>query len=133
MTKIQKFAFNKLIRDKLDIVLEKKGLKLNKKTLTNAQLKSAFYQKFQEELREVFETTDETAIQEELADLLEVIHAYAHFQGIPFAKIEEARKEKKNKRGGFDTELFIESVEICSENPACAYYQSRPQQYPEIT
>ena len=133
MTKLQKFAFNKLIRDRLDIVLEKKGLKLNKKTLTNVQLKSAFYQKFQEELNEIFETKDKATLQEELADLLEVIHAYAQFQGIVFAKIEEARREKKNERGGFTTGLFIESVEVYSKNPACAYYQSRPQQYPEIT
>ncbi len=40
---------------------------------------------------------------------------------------------EKNERGGFDLGLFIESIEICSENPACTYYQSRPQQYPEIT
>ncbi|MFH1275641.1 MAG: hypothetical protein ABIH82_00855 [Candidatus Woesearchaeota archaeon] len=48
---------------------------------------------------------------EELADVLEVIYALAGYYGITFKQLNEIRKQKKNKNGGFHKGLILEKVE----------------------
>ena len=46
--------------------------------------------------------------QEELADVLEVMHAIAEFKKISFEEIEKTRLEKKNEKGGFSKKIILE-------------------------
>ncbi len=46
-----------------------------------------------------------------MADLLELMHALASVHGVSFDKIEEVRKEKAEKRGGFQERIFLVDVE----------------------
>ncbi len=45
---------------------------------------------------------------EELADIVEVVHAISEFRGTPVEKLEAIRKEKAEKRGGFRKRLIWE-------------------------
>ena len=54
------------------------------------------------------ETTDDAI--EELADLLELIHAAFHY-GASFEDLERVRVEKAEKRGGFEEQIFLVDVE----------------------
>ena len=49
---------------------------------------------------------------EELADVLEVMYAIANSFKIPFEEIEKVRLDKKEKRGGFDSKIFLKSTTI---------------------
>ena len=55
-------------------------------------------------------TTNEDAI-EELADLLELIHAAAAVYDTTFEELEKIRVDKAKKRGGFDERIFLIEVE----------------------
>ncbi len=48
---------------------------------------------------------------EELADLLEIIHALAAYHGSSMEEVENIRKEKVKKRGGFEQKIFLVEVE----------------------
>jgi predicted house-cleaning noncanonical NTP pyrophosphatase (MazG superfamily) len=54
--------------------------------------------------------TDGEAV-EELADLLEVIWALATHHGSSIEEVEAVRKDKAEKRGGFQEKVFLIEVE----------------------
>ena len=58
-------------------------------------------EKLLEEVNEVITATDEPAAIEELADVLEVIHAYASYLGVEMLEIDKVREAKRALRGGF--------------------------------
>ena len=47
---------------------------------------------------------------EELADLMEVIRAVVAARGSSIEEVERIRKEKAEKRGGFEKRILLESV-----------------------
>jgi predicted house-cleaning noncanonical NTP pyrophosphatase (MazG superfamily) len=42
---------------------------------------------------------------------LEIIHALAEYHGVSIEKVEEVRKQKAEKRGGFKEKIFLIEVE----------------------
>lgn len=52
---------------------------------------------------------NETAL-EELADVLEIIHALAECHGSSIERVEQIRAEKAEKRGGFKEKIFLVEV-----------------------
>lgn len=70
--------------------------------------------KLLEEAREVFdahENGDEDALKEEIADVIEVIDAILYYHHIDLMEVLAIRDKKKEKKGGFETGLFLESIE----------------------
>ena len=63
-------------------------------------------QKLNEELQEY----QDNKSMEELADLLEVIHAVALARGSSIAEVEQIRIQKAEKRGGFQKRILLDSV-----------------------
>lgn len=53
----------------------------------------------------------QTPIPEELADVMEVIHAIAKQQGISLVEIEELRLKKNQTNGSFKKRIMLESVD----------------------
>ena len=47
---------------------------------------------------------------EELADLMEVIRAAAKARGSSIEEVEKIRREKAEKRGGFEKKILLEEV-----------------------
>lgn len=48
---------------------------------------------------------------EELADLLELMHALAKVHGASMEEVEKIRQDKASKRGGFEEKIFLIEVE----------------------
>ena len=70
------------------------------------------YQVVVEEVYIVIELLEyqESKSMEELADLLEVIHAVALARGSSIGEVEQIRIQKAEKRGGFEKRILLKSV-----------------------
>ncbi len=70
--------------------------------------------KLLEESQEVFEAydkEDKTQLKEELADVIEVIDAILYHNNISLPEVLAIRDAKKEKKGGFETGLYLESID----------------------
>jgi len=99
--------YNKLVRDNIIEIINSHGKSCKSHRASDKEYHQALREKLIEEVNEFL--TDESI--EELADILEVIHAIAdeHFGG--YAELEKKRLEKKSKRGGFAKRIILESTE----------------------
>ncbi len=114
-----KIIYNKLVRDKMiDIYkkdievarIRKYSVRYTEKEETLERLKD----KLLEEAKEVFDAygeVDKTNLKEEIADVIEVIDAILYYNGISLEEVLKIRDVKKQKRGGFETGLFLESID----------------------
>lgn len=105
-------TFNKLVRDKIPELLDKNGGETETQILDNEKYISCLYEKLREECEEVITNDSKENLTEELADLLEVMHAIAKANNIDFGEIEKIRAAKKEKRGGFEDKIFLISSNI---------------------
>ena len=103
--------YNKLVRDKIPQVIEESGLQFETRLLSEEEYKSEVTKKITEELREFEETDNPQDAVEELADILELIHAAAELNKSSFEEVEEVRVKKAEKRGGFKERIFLIEVE----------------------
>ena len=94
----------KLVRDK---VIEKK-VSEGEKPAYHIASDEEYWKMLKLKLREEAAEFAAMEKQEELADLLEVIHTIAEFKKIPFEEIEEIRLEKKKEKGGFEKKIVLE-------------------------
>ena len=104
---MRKIKYHKLVRDLIPEIIASSG-----KTYTTAILSDADYltmldAKLNEELAEY----QESKSMEELADLLEVMRAVAKARGSSMEEVEQIRREKAIKRGGFDKKLLLTEVQ----------------------
>lgn len=95
--------YNKLVRDKIPLIIESKGEKPITKILDAEEYIRELNRKLQEELLEFLQ--DNTA--EELADMLEVIYAIAKTHHISIEELERIREKKKEDKGGFEKKIFL--------------------------
>lgn len=103
--------YQKLVRDLIPQIIDKSGKACNTRVLNEDEYIAEVNRKMHEELAEyeAAETADDAL--EELADLLELIHAAAAFQGFSVAELEKTRMQKAEKRGGFEERIFLVDVE----------------------
>ena len=100
-------AYNKLVRDKIPQIIKEKGENPITRVLSDEEFLVELYKKLQEEVQEFGEDQS----MEELADILEVIHGILFAKKKTFIALDELRKEKVEKRGGFSNKIFLERVE----------------------
>ena len=102
---------NKLVRDQIPQIIKDSG-KIPVTTILNEkEYITELRKKSQEELQEYLTAeTDEEAL-EELADLLEIIHALAKVHGSTIEEVDKIRAEKAEKRGGFSDKVFLIEVQ----------------------
>lgn len=100
-------SYHKLVRDKIVDIIKSNGEKPIYRVLNNDEYLTELHKKLFEEAREFIE---EDSI-DELADLLEVIYAIAKEKNIQLSKVEQIRLMKREKRGGFDNKIYLETVE----------------------
>jgi predicted house-cleaning noncanonical NTP pyrophosphatase (MazG superfamily) len=93
-------VYNKAVRDKIPEIIESSGNTCNVKILDDDGFLAEMEKKLVEELKEY----QESKSVEELADILDVIDRISELKGVNLDKI---RKEKTEKRGGFDKNLFL--------------------------
>ena len=104
-------VYNKLVRDLIPNVIELTGKNFSTRILDEQEYIKELRKKSQEELREFLDASDDESAIEELADLLEIIHALSKCHGADFEKVEEVREQKAAKRGGFEERIFLIEVE----------------------
>ena len=101
-------TYNKLVRDRIPEIIEASGAKCKIEILSDDKYLEMIDAKLDEELAEYHK--DQNI--EELADLLEVIHAAAIARGYTIEELEAVRTAKAEKRGGFQNKLLlIETIE----------------------
>ncbi|KOP81464.1 phosphoribosyl-ATP pyrophosphohydrolase [Bacillus sp. FJAT-21945] len=103
-------TYNKLVRDRIPEINEKTGKKFSTKILDSTEYIKELKKKSFEELEEYLNTTNNEDTIEELADVLEIIHALAEHHGATIEKLEEVRKQKAEKRGSFREKVFLIEV-----------------------
>jgi predicted house-cleaning noncanonical NTP pyrophosphatase (MazG superfamily) len=99
--------YNKVIRDKIPEIIADSGKKYCLKQLDDASFLAELEKKLIEEVNEYSESKDV----EELADLLEVIYRISELRGVNSDELDEIRRDKGQKRGKFDSNLFLIDAE----------------------
>lgn len=103
-----KYVYNKLVRDNVpDNINSKNGKKCSYKILSDKEYLKELDKKLLEESNEFLE---EHSI-EELGDLMEVILAIMKHKNISIEQVNEARRIKKEKNGGFENKIYLIDVE----------------------
>ena len=98
--------YNKLVRDRIPEIIESNGKKCVYSTLSDEEYLAMLDAKLNEELVEY----QESKSMEELADLLEVIRAVAAARGSSIEEVEAIRRDKADKRGGFEKKILLSEV-----------------------
>ncbi|MBO6242230.1 MAG: nucleoside triphosphate pyrophosphohydrolase [Butyrivibrio sp.] len=99
-------TYNKLVRDRIPEIIENDNKRCDIRILDDAEYLAMIDAKLDEELAEYHKDQN----LEELADILEVVYAAAKARGYSIEELENLRKQKADKRGGFDKKIFLESV-----------------------
>ncbi|MBL4953049.1 nucleoside triphosphate pyrophosphohydrolase [Neobacillus sp. YIM B02564] len=102
---------NKLVRDRIPEIIENTGKKFSTRILDDQEYIKELKKKSFEELDEYVNADNDKDAIEELADLLEIIHALAECHGGSIENVEEVRRQKAVKRGGFKEKIFLIEVE----------------------
>lgn len=97
---------NKLVRDRIPEIIEASGKHCSIEILTDEAYLQLLDAKLDEELAEYH--ADQNL--EELADLLEVIHACAIARGYSLEQLEAARAQKASARGIFEHKILLKEV-----------------------
>ncbi|MCM3691492.1 nucleoside triphosphate pyrophosphohydrolase [Neobacillus niacini] len=103
--------YNKLVRDHVPQVIESTGKQFSTRILNDEEYIKELKNKSFEELQEYVNADNDVNAIEELADLLEIIHALATCHGASIEEVEEVRRKKAEKRGGFEEKIFLIEVE----------------------
>jgi len=126
------FQFNKIIRDKRYMTMVNEGYKVITKVLTPAEQILELKRKLLEEVEEVKTANDKDEIAEELADVIEVIHALAAALKIEMKTIQLMRKQKLEKNGGFEQTIYVQTVSLPMDSSTGKYLLSQADKYPII-
>lgn len=103
-------VYNKLVRDRIPQVVEEAGKTPITRILQQHEHLVEIKYKMQEEALEFQQATQQTEAIEELADVLELIHAALHVYGVSYEQLEQVRLDKKHTRGGFSEGVYLIEV-----------------------
>ena len=99
-------SYGKLVRDRIIDIIRTNGENPIYHTLSDEEYLKELHKKLFEEATEFIEEDNP----EELADLLEVIYAIAKHKNINMEEVENFRINKREKRGGFEDKIYLETV-----------------------
>lgn len=97
----------KLVRDKIPDIIHEHGELCVTRVAGDNEYCALLRAKLQEEVTEFLR--DENA--QELADILEVIHAIAAVRYCGYEQIEQMRITKRAQKGGFEQRIVLEKVQ----------------------
>ncbi len=95
----------KLVRDKIPELMEASGKKPLTHVAGERDFEEFLFKKMDEEVAEIKRDKNP----EELADLLEVMHALALQIGVSIDDVERIRQEKRKKNSGFSKRIILEN------------------------
>lgn len=103
-------VYNKLVRDLIPQVIEAGGKTCSIRMLDSSEHLKEIKVKMQEEALEFNEASCQEEAVEELADILELVHAAIHMYGVSYEQLEQIRTQKKKQRGGFSQGIYLIEV-----------------------
>ncbi len=115
-----KITYNKLVRDKMvdiykhDVEHKISASDYSVRYMEREETLERLKDKLLEEAKEVFDAygeADKLHLKEEIADVIEVIDAILFHNDIQLEEVLALRDAKKEKRGGFEKGVFLESIE----------------------
>lgn len=98
--------FDKLVRDGISAAIEANGDTYK----THRASGDEFHQKLKDKLREEVDEFLEQPSVEELADIVEVVHALAQQLGSSPKKLEQIREKKAKRVGAFNDRVILEET-----------------------
>jgi predicted house-cleaning noncanonical NTP pyrophosphatase (MazG superfamily) len=98
--------FNKLVRNNILEILDKKNCKYTYKIMDDEDYKASLYSKFYEESIKFINN----ASMEKLADILEIIYSVLKFNNKYMDELESIRLDKIEKEGSFDKRIFLKKI-----------------------
>ena len=97
---------HKLVRDLIPDIIRADGRTPVVEVLPPAQRRPALLAKLLEEAAEAAAASDDQ-LEEELADVMEVVRALASHLGLSFGQVMQLADDKRASRGGFDAGLLL--------------------------
>jgi predicted house-cleaning noncanonical NTP pyrophosphatase (MazG superfamily) len=127
------FKFAKLVRNNIWKWHEEAGHTVDGQLLHGEDLKQALATKLHEESDEVAAANTREELIEEIADVQQIIKDLCTLEGIATSEIEQVRKEKATKKGGFLGGMYIDTVTMPNEDDTWVYYcRKNNSKYPEL-
>ncbi|MBA3047867.1 nucleoside triphosphate pyrophosphohydrolase [Patescibacteria group bacterium] len=103
--------YNKLVRDNIPEIIKADNCRPNIRKLGKQEYLKELMKKLKEEAEELINAKDnEKELAKEISDVYEVIDAIIDYYNLDKDKISEFKKERKEKRGGFEKRIFLESI-----------------------
>ncbi len=104
--------FNKLVRDKIPEIIEKEGKFPKLRILSEIEYRKELLKKLIEEANEVISAQDNKEdLTKEIGDVLELIDSIIKTFNLDPQDVTDLKEKRKQERGGFDKQIFLESVE----------------------
>ncbi len=104
---MRSIKYDKLVRDKIP----EKIINAGKVPHTIFADDQTYHLKLKEKLHEEVKEFSESENLEELADIIEVIHALVKQKGESIDKLYNIKDAKREKRGGFDQKIILKQVD----------------------
>ncbi|QPC45570.1 nucleoside triphosphate pyrophosphohydrolase [Mangrovibacillus cuniculi] len=104
-------TYNKLVRDRIPKIIEASEKAYTTRILSEEEYIDALQTKCLEEFEEYRKAESNQEAMEELADLLEVMNALCKVHGASLKEVDDLRKAKAARRGGFEERIFLMEVE----------------------
>ena len=98
--------YNKLVRDNIPDIIKKHGDSCLTHIADDQEYEQSLKAKLQEEVKEFLEDIS----QEEMADILEVLYAFADLKKFDKQTVEKLRQDKATKRGAFKKRIILEET-----------------------
>lgn len=103
---MKEIRYQKLVRDNIPDIIMHSGGSAETRILSHEEYLSKLGEKLLEETREYLESES----MEEMADILEVVHAIIAVRQWSMEQVECVRLQKKGDNGGFDKRICLLSV-----------------------
>jgi predicted house-cleaning noncanonical NTP pyrophosphatase (MazG superfamily) len=124
----ERIEYNKLVRDKIPELIERKGEGVSVVRLKGEALLTALRRKLVEESYEALDAKAGDELISELADIQEVIEGIRESLQVPSEVLEGERKKKRKRRGGFRQGLMLKTT----STPRTLARTSQEDRYPSL-
>ena len=114
-------------------MIDPKVIETNYRKLDRKQYRRELAEKVREELSELVEAKDGYEQLSELADLQSVVDALIDSLGSSKEQIENEKKRKIDRKGGFAGRQYIDSVVLSDDSPWVETFRKQPDKYLEET
>jgi predicted house-cleaning noncanonical NTP pyrophosphatase (MazG superfamily) len=103
--------YNKLVRDKIPELLELAGKKGTFRILGDKEFEGELKKKLIDGVKEFRDARRELDALEELSGIYEILIELAKVHKLTIREMEQVRKERAKKHGGFNERLFLVKIE----------------------